>query len=287
LVVALLGAFYVYKDRLLGNLHRVNKVAREHTEKAILYQNNLADPEMIKEELDLALQADPDYCLALYTYALVHTQEGDSVLAKQKLHSILQSDPGYSKAWDLLASYAFWQDSLELAMEYSLKAIETDPDRTIPTYNMAIQFEDRGFYNQAIELYRRATQMDSTFTPGYSALGALYNRMNRPADAILTLHRSLDISPASVDNYRIYKNLAEAHFLLKQYDKALEYLDLSKAQKPDFPETEKCYARYYEAIGDKESSVLHWRRFLALEADTMELRDAQLHLDSLRRQLQD
>ncbi len=225
---------------------------------------------MIKEELDLALTADPDYAKALYIYALVHLREGDTVLSKQKLHAVVESDPGYANAWDLLATFAFKQDSFELAMGYSLKAIESDPDRTIPTYNMAIQFEDRGFYDQAIELYRKTTQMDSTFTPGYSALGALYNKMNRPADAILTLHRSLNISPASIDNYLVYKNLAEAHFLLKQYDKALEYLEQSKALNAEYPETEKCFARYYEATGDTESSILHWRIYLALETDSME-----------------
>jgi tetratricopeptide (TPR) repeat protein len=260
----------------------VNKVAREHTDKADLYNDNLADPEIIKEELDLALAADPEYPEALYIYALVHLREGDTVLSKQKLHAVVESDPGYTYAWDLLATHAFMQDSFELAMRYSIKAIETDPDRTIPTYNMAIQFEDRGFYNQAIELYRRATQRDSTFIPGYSALGALYNKMNRPADAILTLHRSLSISPASIDNYRVYKNLAEAHLLLKEYDKTLEYLEQSKVLDPDFPETEKCFARYYEATGDPEASILHWRRYLALESDTLEIQKAEHHLDSIR-----
>ena len=284
-VVVLLVGFYFFKDRIFQNWERVSKEAREHTEKAILYMKNQADPEIIKQELDLALETDPDYDLALYTYAMIHGQEGDTLLAKQKLHMTVESDSAYSMAWDLLASYAFWQDSFELAMEYAIKAIDSDPGNIFAAYNLAIQMEDRGFNDQAIELFRKAIQMDSTFTPGYSAMGSLYNKMNRPADAIITLHRSLGISPASIDNSRIYKNLAESYFLLKEYDKALDYLEQSKALNPNFAETEKCFARYYEATGETESAVLHWRRYLSLESDSMEALNAELHLDSLRAQL--
>jgi tetratricopeptide (TPR) repeat protein/class 3 adenylate cyclase len=285
LVVALLAAFYVYKDRLFGNLHRVSKAAREHTEVAILYYKNQADPAMIKQELDLALKADPDYAVALYYYALVHRLEMDTLDAKQKLHAAVNSDPGYSLAWDLLANFAFRQDSFELAMEYGIQAIETDPGNANAAYNLAIQCQDRGLNSQAIEFFRKAIQQDSTFVSAYSALGALYNSMGRPAEAILTLHKSLEVSPASVHNYRVYKNLAEAHYLLKEYDKAQENLEQSKALNGDYPETEKCFARNYEAKGDLEASSLHWRRYLALENDSLELQKAQQHLDSIRLQL--
>ena len=281
-VLVLLLGFYFLKDRIFENWERVNKEAREHTEIAILYIKNQADPEIIKQELDLALEADSEYALALHTYAMVHRMEGDTILAKQKLHRIVASKPGYSKAWDLLASYAFWQDSFELAMGYSIRAIETDPGNTFAAYNMAIQSEDRGLNNQAVEWFRKAIVMDSSFTPGYSALGALYNKMNRPTEAILTLRKSLRISPSSMDNFRVYKNMAESHFLLEEYEKALAYLEQSKALNPDFPETEKCFARYYEASGDTESSVLHWRRYLALETDSIKLQETEQHLDSLR-----
>ncbi|MCK5694866.1 MAG: tetratricopeptide repeat protein, partial [Bacteroidales bacterium] len=281
-VVILLLGFYFFKDRIFQNWERVNRVAKEHTEIAILYIKNKADTEMIKEELDLALEADPDYPQALYTYALIHRIEGDTVLAKQKLHRTIESDSGYSRAWDLLATYAFWQDSFDLAMGYSIQAIESDPSNTFAAYNLAIQSEDRGYNDQAVTFYRKSMQMDSTFTPGYSALGALYNKLNRPTEAIFTLRKSLHISPASMDNYMVYKNLAEAHFLLKQYDKALEYLEQSKALNPDYAETEKCYGRYYEARGEIESSILHWRRYLILETDSLELLYAQQKLDSLR-----
>ncbi len=284
MVVSILGIFYLLKDRLLENWERVNKVALEHTERAKVFINNRAASELIKQELDLALEADPEYAPALYTYAMIHSLEGDTLLAKRKLHLTVSFDPGYSRAWDLLAIFAFAQDSFDLATGYSIRAIETDPANSTAACNMAMRSEDRGLYSEAVEWYTKAIKMDSTFVIAYSAQGALYNKLDRPTEAILTLRKSLRISPASEYNYLVYKNLSEAYFRLNDYGQVLEYLENSKALNPDYPETEKCYARLYEAKGEIEKSVLHWRRYLALETDTSKLRDAQGHLDSIRLQ---
>jgi Tfp pilus assembly protein PilF len=180
LIVGLVIVFYLNKDRIFQNWKRENKVAKAQTEVAIMFLNNRAPAGMIKQELDLALEADPEYAPALHTYAMVHLVEGDSLLARQKLHKILNSDPGYSGAWNLLASLAFWQDSTELAMRYSTNALDTGPTNSVAIYNLAILSEDRGFYNQAEACFLKAIDIDSTFTSAYSALGALYNKTGSP-----------------------------------------------------------------------------------------------------------
>ncbi len=69
---------------------------------------------------------------------------------------------------------------------------------------------------------------------------------------------------------------------MQEYNKALEYLEQSEKLNPDFPETEKCFARYYEATGDTLQSMQHWRRYLVIESDSVAQVKAQWHLDSLR-----
>jgi len=282
LVVGLVIVFYFNKDRIFEHWKRDNKVAKAQTEVATMFLKNNAPPQMIKRELDLALEADPEYAPALHTYAMVHLTEGDTALAKEKLHKILNSDPGYSGAWNLLANLAFWQDSIGLAMRYSTNALETGPNNSIAAFNLAIQSEDRGLYDQAEVWYLNAIEIDSTFTSAYSALGALYNKLGRPTEAELILRKSLRISPASRHNYRVYKNLAESHLILQQYVTAFEYLEKAKALEPNYADTEKCFALYYEARGYMQESIPHWRMYLALETDTLEQQKAQRHLDSLR-----
>jgi tetratricopeptide (TPR) repeat protein len=257
-------------------------VALEHTERADLYLNNRADPALIKAELDLALEADSEYSQALYIYALVHLLEGDTALTKQKLHAAVKSDPEHAHAWNTLAILAFRQDSFDLAMQYGFIALDVDPSNTFAAFTMAVQCERRDLDQQAENLYLQAIEKDSLFTEAISNLGALYNKMNRPIDAMRVLRKSLKLSPASQDNYRIYKNLAEAHLILEEYDQVWACLLESKTLNPEYAETEKCFARYYEATGDPEASVLHWRRYLALETDSLEIQKAELHLDSVR-----
>ena len=107
--------------------------------------------------------------------------------------------------------------------------------------------------------------------------------VDRPIDAILILQKSLRISPGSDQNYRIYKNLAEAHFSLQEYDKTHTYLEQSKSLKPDFPETEKCLARLCEATGNIDQSIQHWQNFIEMETDTAEVNAAQNHLLTIQR----
>ena len=123
--------------------------------------------------------------------------------------------------------------------------------------------------------------MDSSFTQAYSALGALYNKVNRPFDAILVLNKSLQNNPNSEFNYLVYKNLGESHFLIKEYEKARDYLDQSKNLNSEFAETEKCLARLYEGMGEFEKSIPHWQNYIELEDDTVKIREAQDHLQSL------
>ncbi|MCK4990647.1 MAG: hypothetical protein KAS29_09180, partial [Bacteroidales bacterium] len=282
LVFAVLFVIYQFRDDIFGNGEKENKVARFHTESATGILNNSGNLEVAKTELDLALEADPTYASALNMYAMIHLAEEDTAVAKQKLYLALDSDPAFSMAFTNLAAIAFWEDSVELALSYTIKAVECDPSNNLAACNMAVQSEKRGFHAQALEWYQKAISMDSSFTDAYSALGALYNDLNRPIDAILVLQKSLRISPLSEQNYRIYKNLGESHFLLKEYDKALAYLDQSKTENPDYPETEKCFARLYEARGEADQSIQHWKNYLELETDSTSLREARSHLDSLR-----
>ena len=282
IVIVLLVGFYFFKDRIFQNWERVNKVAVEHTERANLFIKNNAEPALIKAELDLALEADSEYSRALYLYALIHLIEGDTTLSKQKLHAAVESDSGHAHAWNILAVLAFKQDSFDLAMRYGFIAMDADPHNTFAAATMAVQSEKRGLDRQAEELYLQAIERDSLFTEAISNLGDLYNRLNRPIDAMMILRKSLKISPASQDNFRIYRNLAEAHFLLQEYDQALACLLESKTLNPEYAATEKSFARCYEAKGDPEASILHWRRYLALETDSFEVRKAENHLDSIR-----
>lgn len=279
LIVALIN----YWDNIFGRAKAKKELAKVHVEDAKFFIQQYGDLASARKELNLAIAADSLNASAYNTYAVIHLAEKDTAAAKRKLYSAVKADSTLAMAWSNLAAIGFQQDSLELALYYTIKAVEYDPTNKLAAYNMAFQSEDRGFPDQAIEWYIKAISMDSYFTDAYSALGALYNRMDRPIDAILILQKSLRISPQSEQNYRLYKNLAESHFYLQEYEKAFNYLEQSRSLQPDHPETEKCFARLYEATGNIDQSIQHWQNFIELETDTAEIKAAQNHLLSIQR----
>jgi tetratricopeptide (TPR) repeat protein len=281
-VFAVLFLVIRFWEPLFNNPNRLKEEAMIHAQNAKIYLSSSANLEMVKGELDLALALDSNCASALNTYGMVYLMEGDTLKAKRYLHRAVQSDPTHSTAWSSLAAFAILEDSIDLALGYTFKAVESDSKNANAAYTMAAQLRKMGRDNEAVEWYRKAIQMDSTFTEASSALGALYNDLDRPVEAILVLQQSLSLVPGSPQNFRIYKNLAEAHFILGEYDRALGYLGQSKSMAPEFPETEKCYARLYEATGETGQSIQHWQRFMILETDSMLLVQAQQHLDSLR-----
>ena len=213
--------------------------------------------------------------------AISFMQLGDAVSAENELNLALLADSTCAQAWSILATISFVEDSFSLAMAQTIKAVEYDPTNSSAAYNLAIQSERRELLDQAMDWYQRAIGMDSTFAPAFSATGALYNKINRPIDAILILNKSLKYNPQSEYNYLIYKNLGESHFLLKEYDQALDYLERSKNLNPEFAPTEKCFARLYEGMGDIEKSIPHWQNYIEMEDDTVKIREAQNHLQRL------
>jgi tetratricopeptide (TPR) repeat protein len=282
LAFILIVVFIKYWDNIFNRTKMKREVAKIHVENAKSIIQQQGDLSTARKELELAITFDSLNASAYNTYALINLAEKDTAAAKEKLFSAIKIDSTLAIAWSNLAAISFHENNMELALYYTINAVEYDPMNKLAAYNMAFQSEHRGLSDQAVEWYKKAISMDSSFTDAYSALGALYNKMDRPVDAILVLQKSLRLSPRSDQNYRLYKNLAESHFYLQEYDKAFYYLEQSKYLMPDYPETEKCFARLYEAKGDIEQSILHWREYIELETDELKALEAEHHLRTLQ-----
>ena len=157
--------------------------------------------------------------------AMSHIQLNYLDSAKMELELALKSDSTYSLAWSSMAAVNHKQGKFDQAILQTIKAIEYDPTNSLAAYNLAFNLEDKEFYDQAIEWYSKAIVIDSTFTAAYSALGSLFNKLNKPVDAILVLNKAKSITPESEYIFFICKNLGNAYLLLEQYDEAIIHLE--------------------------------------------------------------
>jgi tetratricopeptide (TPR) repeat protein len=214
--------------------------------------------------------------------AIIYIQNNNLDSAEVELELALKSDSTYSYAWSSLAAVNYRQGKMNEAILQTIKAIECDPANSQAAYNLAINLEDKKFWDQALEWYSKAIEIDSAFTAAYSALGNLYNKMNKPVDAILALNKAISKATESEYLFLIYKNLGNAYLLLDQHDEAIKHLEYSKYLNPDFPETNLILARAYESTGMTDKIIKQWQDYIDIESDTSKRSEASIHLQKLK-----
>ncbi len=201
--------------------------------------------------------------------------------AKAELELALTDDPKYSIAWSTMAAVSVKEGNLNKAILETIEAIKLDPENGQAAYNLAYGLEDKQDYDQALEWYRKAIVIDSTQVYAYSALGRLYNKMNRTVDALIVLNEAKQKFPGSDYIYLIYKNLGNAYLLQSMNDSALKYLELSREINPAEPETNLFLARAYESSGKTARSIELWQSYIELETDTIKINEARKHLKEI------
>jgi tetratricopeptide (TPR) repeat protein len=216
--------------------------------------------------------------------AVLYFDDKEFEAAKKESELALSFDPKYSYAWSTLAAVNINQGSLDKAIMETIEAVRFDHENSKAAYNMAYALDDKKDYHQAIIWYKTAIKIDSTLkkdstiVPAYSALGRLYNNINQPIDAIITLKMAKDQFPKSKYIYLIYKNLGNAFLLQEQTDSALKYLELSNNIKTHESETNLYLARAYEAAGKIIRSIDIWENYIDLETDSVKINEAKKHL---------
>lgn len=201
--------------------------------------------------------------------------------ARVELELALEDDPKYSVAWSSMAAVSVKEGNLNKAILETTEAIKLDPGNGQAAYNLAFGLEEKQDYGQALEWYGKAIAIDSTQVYAYSALGRLYNKMNRSVDALLVLSQAKNKFPESDYIYLIYKNLGNAYLLESMIDSALKYLELSRVINPAEPETNLFLARAYESSGKTVRSIELWQAYIELETDTVKINDARKHLKEI------
>ena len=62
----------------------------------------------------------------------------------------------------------------ELAVDYYLRAQKTNPNNFLVYYNIAILFQDKKYYSNAIENYKKAINLNTKFLSSYINLAECY-----------------------------------------------------------------------------------------------------------------
>jgi tetratricopeptide (TPR) repeat protein len=201
-----------------------------------------------------------------FTLAMAYILIGHSDWARPELESLVQVSPENPL-------YPYWQGRLNYdrqdlvaAIDQFQKVITLDPGFMKAYDNLGLCFEGVGKYEEAIEQYRHAVELNREHNI-HSAwpsldLGALLVKLDRLDEARPFLRESLKFNP----------NFAQAHFqlgvLMEKHNEtipAIEELNRAAVLDQTDPQSHYVLARVYRRAGNEEQSRRELQTFQSLQ----------------------
>lgn len=152
-----------------------------------------------------------------------------------------EADPAFTLAYAGLAdSYALLKsyeipppaDAYEKSKENALKALELDENLVEAHTSLAyIKFYNERDREGAELEFRRAIQLNPSYTQAHHWFGLLLLSSNRPIDALGEIKTAAQLDPNS---YIVKTALAMAYFYNKQYDEAINECNIVLAENKEF-----------------------------------------------------
>ncbi|MBW2107895.1 MAG: tetratricopeptide repeat protein [Deltaproteobacteria bacterium] len=158
-------------------------------------------------------------------------------------------------------------------------------------YNIGYIKTSQGLYQEGIEAFRRATQLDRLFARAYEAMGRAYKELGKPDKAEECLHQAaqiymssekdehaeeilneiLELQPDTVNVYNslgvLYRKRGDLATALQHYQKALKI-------HPDAPHIFYNIGRVHIDMGKPDKAESCFRHALKLQPDFKEAREA-------------
>ena len=169
------------------------------------------------EYLDKTIDIYPTYGLAYANRANAYNQLNNLELSLADVEKAIELNPQLEWAYSIKGNILTKQNEFEEAEKQLQKAIDINPDSAYAYFNRGYFKEETGDYIQSAKDYQKAQDL------GFD---------NKPL---------------------LYNNLAVFHRRIKEFDRALEYLDKVKKEDPDFPNLYGTMALIHADQGDEEN----------------------------------
>ena len=159
----------------------------------------------------------------------------------------------YTRNMDWTDEFTLWQDALSKAKKF---------DR--PYINLARAYEQRGDFNEALNLYAHAIGKYSERKIDYQLVVFLntgkifYDSGDYPKAIELWSYAVNHVR----DNAAIRKNLALAYAWIKEWNRAINELDFALIQSPDQPEFHLLQATYLIELKRFDDAIIHLKKAL-------------------------
>ncbi len=131
-----------------------------------------------------------------------------------------EKDAGFYKGWMNLTEESGYPKILD---EKEFEAVQF--------CNLGLAWYESGDYAKAIELYKRAIELNPVYAPAFNNLGVAYAKQGRFDQALRCYKKATEIDP---DYATAFNNIGVAFFKLNDWQKATEYFEKAVDADPDY-----------------------------------------------------
>lgn len=144
-----------------------------------------------------------------------------------------------------------YKRNYQQAIDIMKKALEINGDDAMLYTKIAGLYAETGDTNAALDAYNKALKLQPNDAFIYISVGGLYQNLQNYKAAFEAYSKATEIFPSYKYNYL---NLANVKYISKDYKSAIEYYDSFLAAYPEHIEANENLANSYMAIGDNQKS---------------------------------
>ncbi|MBT8436632.1 MAG: tetratricopeptide repeat protein [Gammaproteobacteria bacterium] len=199
----------------------------------------------------------------------------DNALAQTIFQKVIELDPAFAQAYSLLAwSHTrdvinSWSEtpvkSLKQAYESAQKAIQFDDELAQAYFVMALVYRSQKDHVKAAEQAEKAIQMDPDYADAYVLLASLLYYSGGAEEGLKLMHKAKQLNPNYPSNYPFH--LGQAHFLLRQYEDAVDAFQAAIDINPTSQRSHVWLAATYGQSGQFDDAEFEAEEILILDPD--------------------
>ncbi|MFQ5901654.1 MAG: tetratricopeptide repeat protein [Thermodesulfobacteriota bacterium] len=157
-----------------------------------------------------------------------------------------------------------WKDNETLWAD----TVSKSPGKPKLHYNLGIAYMEKGRFNEAVEAYKKAIELDPAYFDARNNLGITYQELGMYDKALSEFKESLKINP---NHFKAHHNLGLVYNNKGYIDKAIQEYRIASRINPDYAETHNNLGVAYAAQGRIEDAVREYMITLKLEPDSAKI----------------
>jgi tetratricopeptide (TPR) repeat protein len=180
------------------------------------------------------------------------------------LKEIARKYPKEKRAYFRLADYYSGKGMYDQEIEEYKKALELDPNYGSALNGIAYAYSDMGNHEKAIEYFKKYASVSPGDANPIDSMAELYFRMGRLDEAIAKYKEALEVKP---DFFQTYWRVGYIYALKQDYDKALKWAEKDIAASPTLGAKGPGYfwkAFYHFWLGRLEQSISEFKSLIDL-----------------------